>query len=432
MKQSSFFLLLFLGFNCVFPNLAAAERELMEHAISEESPPAWPEKIGPFILQSDDGTSSLKFGLTVQMLVRMDSIDKGRNQARIDRTWLEMRRIRPTLRGSVLSKKLTYYLQLSTAPRSVEFLDWYLNYEIHPYAQLRLGQSKIPFTRYRIQSFKNLTLADWAIPSVYYGAERQMGLTVHSGFEKPQIFDYALGVYAGANSRSSHAVALPKLFGESQANPSNLLDPGPRSEFHPEVVARFAYNYRGIDVGTDTDWRGGPIRLSFGISGTYDFRGQRPYDLDLRLAPEFLLKAYGFSFAGLFWVAWVDTADGGSVPNTAFLSGLVQTSYLIVKRVELSVRYAIVHITKAITSDARNRADKLIAGETDPIAVEKLTEKYLNVGRHIREHELSFGVNLYIIGRSLKWQNDVSWLRHEYKTATRDDVRFRSQLQLAF
>ena len=70
----------------------------------------------------------------------------------------------------------------------------------------------------------------------YFGAERQIGLVMHNGYEKHGAFEYEVGVFTGVNARKSHATGLASIFGEELANPSDLYDPAAPADLHPEVV----------------------------------------------------------------------------------------------------------------------------------------------------------------------------------------------------
>ena len=76
-------------------------------------------------------------------------------------------------RRGFLKEALKFKLHLSTAPPSLELMDYYLNYRAKKeHLQFRFGQYKVPFTRYRIQSFQRLTFVDWSIVTRYFRAER--------------------------------------------------------------------------------------------------------------------------------------------------------------------------------------------------------------------------------------------------------------------
>ncbi len=432
--------------------LFAAEEEAADASMSDKANPAvgsdtrtaeeenaksnakkeWPDKIGPFEVQSKDKRHSLRLGLAVQLLFRVDNKDMGADADRENTVYAEARRVRPSLRGSLVDGLFEFYLHLNTSPNTLDLLDCYLNYNPHPYTQIRVGQWKIPFTRYRIQSFKRLTLVDWAITSKTFGAERQIGLAVHSGLEKPQRIDYAFGIFSGMNARSSHALGVATLTGEEIVSSSNLAEPGPKMEIHPELVARIGYNHNGIDVARDTDFHGGPFRFHVGVSSAYDLNADEELDFTARLAPEFLMKAYGFSLFLAGYLGWGERSMANENPELAVIGGLAQASYLFIKRVELAVRYSAVHNMDDFLRDSRLRADSLIAAADDPKEADDLTKQYKKVGSVKNEHEATFGINVYIVGESLKWQNDISYLLHDIDGPNKEDIRFRSQLQLAF
>jgi hypothetical protein len=392
----------------------------------------WPDKIGPFEIQSPDKRNSLRFSFAMEVLFRGDSIDNGSGADRTNDFYGEARRIRPTLSGTLADGTFDFYLQLNTTANNAELLDYYVTYKSHPYAQVRVGQWKIPFGYYRNQSFRNLTLSDWAITTKYFGAERQFGITLQSDLEKPRKLDYSFGVFSGVNARASHALGMALLYGEKVVSASNLSQPGPRMDFHPEMVARIGYNHNGIDTARDTDFKRGPAGFHAGISGTYDLDAQSQLEFVARLSPEILFKGRGFSAFLAYQIGWGDRFTVDRPPEVAMTGLLAQASYLVTKRLELAARYAMANNSQKFREDARMRADALIAAAKDPAEAAALTAQYKKVGTVIRENETTLGLNIYIIGESLKLQNDVSFLLHQYVGQNRDDIRVRSQLLLAF
>jgi len=388
--------------------------------------------IGPFNIKSADGEWRLGVGLAVQLRYQLDATGIDDDDGDVD-SFVEARRIRPTLLGTLASSKLAYYLHLSTTPGSLEFMDFYLDYALTPNLRARAGQWKIPFTRFRTGSFKNLTLVDWPITTLYFGAERQMGLALHNGYEKaPDGLAYEAGIFTGTNARASHAVGLARLYGEKFDNPSSLSNPGPRADLHPELVARAAYNMGQIDTSTDTDWAGGPLRLSAGFSAAWDLDPDRYIDLALRLAPEALMKLRGLSVATVFYLGFVRRGDGVADQRLGLLGATFQSSYLFLRQLELSVRYSIVQVDSRVAGDARDRAAAIIAAEPGVENKAALARQYDGAGQVRREHEAGVGLNVYLIGRSLKLQTDLSWLTHDSVDERNSDLRLRAQLQLTF
>lgn len=390
----------------------------------------WPSRIGPFRMVSQNGRNVLAIGFAGQVQAELRVTDVGGDEPG-DTVMPKLRRIRLLLLGSFLTKHLKYYLQLSTAPKSLEIMDFFGEYRLHRHLRLRAGQYKIPFTRHREGSFKSLTFVDWSILVSAFGSERQLGVHIHNDGASPAGLYYAFGVFTGQNARRAHARLYARTWGESLPNPSDLTAPAPLDGFHPELVARLAYKTGGIDFKQDTDFKGGGLRLGLGLGLTWDLNPSVYLDQSLRGVAELLLKA---RFASLHAALYVATAreDARFSQRFAMLGGLVQASYLIQRRWELALRYAVVHFDQRLLDDARRRAGDLINAETDPVARAALESQYDQAGTIAREHEVTLGLNLYLVRNYLKVQLDVSWLGHERAAGLVHDVRSRLQLQLAF
>jgi hypothetical protein len=355
--------------------------------------------IGPFRIAGADSASWLSFKLAAQ--IRLDFVSEDDASCdcggRTNTLTMKARRIRPTIGISLPRQRLSLKLHLSTAPGSVELMDFYFNYKAAENLQVRAGQYKVPFTRYRIQSFQRLTFADWAIVAPAFGAERQMGVALHNGYEKPARYAYAFGIFSGQNARASHAVTLPKLYGIDTGNPSDLSDPAPREDFHPELVLHLAYNPQGMNVQTDTDEEGEGFRYSTVLSAAWDLDPRYRQDFILRLAPEFLLKYRGLSASAIGYAGWAETGNSRAT-ELVMTGGLIQSAYRICKTYEVSGRYAVVDLVDTV----------------------------------FLEEEIRAGLNVYIIEHQLKWQSDFGRIENKRTDARSVDYIVRSQLQLAF
>ena len=398
--------------------------------------------VGPFVVQGPDSTSSLRLQFAGQLRMQFESKDQGSGKERLDQVTMQARRIRTTAAVGLPRYGLSFKLQLSFAPDAAEMMDAFFDYDVLCCAKLRFGQFKVPFTRYRVQSFQRLTFADWAIVTKYFGAERQMGFAVHNGYEKPPVWGYVAGVFTGVNARASHGVGMDVLYGEVAPNPSLLVDPGPRGDFHPEIVVHGSYNPQNMSVASDSDEKDKGLRWFAALSAAWDLDPIPYQDFTARVAPELLIKYRGMSFDAVGYAGWADI-DGGCVTKKAMLGGLVQSSYRINKRFELAARYAIVDFDDSFVESAYFRAQDLIAAAeaaVDAASEKELAEanlseiiaQYKNTGKVSREQEATVGVNIYIDGHSLKWQNDAGWLIHTRTDGSRTDFVARSQFQLAF
>jgi hypothetical protein len=163
-----------------------------------------------------------------------------------------------------------------------------------------------------------------------------------------------------------------------------------------------------------------------------DVDADRYREPTFRLAPEVIVKAHGVYLSAIFYLALARRGEAFHLQRKALLGGLVQASYLWRQRLEFSLRHALVDEDRVLLESARNRASELIRAEVDPQARKLLEAQYKNAGKIERELETTAGLTVYLWGRSLKWQNDFSWLRHDRIDENRDDFRFRSQMGLMF
>jgi len=384
--------------------------------------------IGPFEIYNADSTSSIRFQFAGQLRLTFDSHDNGSSEDRTGELFMSARRIRLTLKGTIYNPDLSYKLHLSTAPKSLELMDFCFDYKFRPDMQFRFGQYKTPFTRYRIQSFQRLAFVDWAIVTKYFGSERQMGFAFHNGYEKPPAWGYVFGLFTGVNARASHALGLSRVYGEEISNPSNLADPGPYAKFHPELFLHFTHNANNIRINSNSDAEKTGLRYAVGISFAWDIDPTEFHDFSLRIAPEFLVKYRGLSILSVGYAGYSKIGNLSKMKLT-MTGGLFQTAYRINKTYEISLRYAFINFDDKLTDDAHDRALQLInASGNDP----DVLEQYKNAGLVSKEHEATLGSNLYLLGHRLKWQNDIGWLRHSREDNNRNDYLFRSQFQLTF
>lgn len=389
-------------------------------------------------LKSEDGNNSITFGLKLQLQFQYTSKDNGSGVDRGNETLFRFRRIRPIISGTLINKNLSYYIQFSTAPGSLELIDAYINYRFIDQLSLMVGQYKIPFTRYRVSSVQ---FVDWAIVSKYFGSERQLGLSLHNCAKKPPRFEYSFGVFQGQNARNSHGIGISKVSGDEVLNPSDFTDPKALDELHPLLAGKFFYNHNGIITKTDGDFEKGPFRFAIGLSAAYDFQPEAYRDFALRFAPEFLMKMYGFSFSATYYMGLYEKNGEISKMDIALHGVLANLGYVIGSQFEIAARFALVSTTDNFRSDTQTRAANLIAAKTTDLNngangvtqsdVDDLTSQYKSAGLMQKEWEATLGFNYYIFGKTLMLQTDVGWLRHEITgSADKNDVVARVQLQL--
>lgn len=388
------------------------------------SPGSWPQRLGPATLDTQAG--SLRLGVISQLLTSVDS--KETDGEREESFGFHLRRIRLYPKASLLDKRLLLALQFSMAPNSLEVMDCYIDYQFIKTLQVRLGQYKVPFTRYRQQSFLNLLHVDWANVSSYFGAERQLGAMLHNHNADPRL-EYALAVLSGNNARASHGVGVPLIYGETRPNPSNLVNPAVSAPWHPELFLRIAYNSPEVDSFQPSDKTRTSLRHTESLSIAWDMDPIEAQDFTARLSPEVMLKAYGFSLILGGYMGFIELTEE-SKNQLGLIGALFETAYRFDEIWEVSGRFSRVDVLKRIREDIRNRVDVLIE-DADLDNLEEIRTKYQNKGQLKSEQEVTLGVNVYIVGTDLRWSTDVSWIYKDMQQEDLNDYRLRSQIQLS-
>ncbi len=347
-------------------------------------------------IASPDRAFSMRFSLTAQMWVVVD--DRGvvgdvRDRAAV----IQLRRIRPVIKGNAFTTRFRYLLHISVLPGAFEMMDLTGDYRLSDRVHVRFGQWKIPYTRHRIRSYKHRQLVDWSIVGTYFGGERQVGVCFHDGYDAaaPPRLEWAVGVFDGANKRASHAIG-PTLLLAGDGD-----DERRSGQIHPEIVARLAYNHGGIVTTGEGDLEGsGPggkgVRFSVGLNGAWDLDPVYGEDWAIRGAAEALFKVRGFSLAGTFYVATLQDGPQLSDQVPGAIGVWAGTGFVIRKRVEIAGQYALV----------------------DPIAI----------GTAL--HEARGGVNVFILGRRVQWRTDAGVVLGTEGGDTTTDVQVRSIIQM--
>jgi hypothetical protein len=431
------------GQDLVEPQPVAEPEPAAEQPPVETAPPAaavepaaeakkeLPKRIGPARIETGSGHLDLAFAFQILgTVVIEDTRDK------YDTTFgVEPRRFRFYPRGAFLEDRFRFGVQLSTTPTALEILDWWMDGRILEQLQVRLGQYKVPFTRYRQQSFSKCLLVDWGNVTRPFGAERQIGLMLHNGDARPQ-WQYAVGLFNGQNSRRAHGVGPADVYAVPLTNPSDLRAPGLLEDrWHPELVFRLQHNSHDIDTLVPTDGRGGDLRHALALSASWD---NLPDDAELttrndlfRLAPEILLKAYGVAFIGVVYVGVEKTAMNEKT-RLGTLGWLAELAYRFHPTWELAARFSRVDFMKALRDDARDHAAAQIAAAAGTDEEQAVTDRYREAGASKATQELSLGLNVYIVESDLKLQTDLVLLSDYLDDDTRNDYRWRTQMQLAF
>ncbi|MFO0601721.1 MAG: hypothetical protein U0324_01045 [Polyangiales bacterium] len=329
---------------------------------------------------------------------------------------LEVRRLRAGLRGSALGGRLSGAVVLNATPAALELIDAWAEFALTPTLRLRGGQSKQPFTAYRMRSFTELAFVDWALVTRVFGGERQLGFELHDR-GAPRATEFSVGLWGGATVRSAHGQGVAAAYGEPVTNLSDLRAYALPDAPHPELTGRFVWRSP----------REAAVRVDLGVSASVDLRPVEAHDLRAAVAPEAAVAAGPLR---LELTGYLGAADLVERPALGLLAGvLAELQGRVGERAVVALRYARVELGDALRADARARADRLVnAAPADQRAA--LQRRYGDAGRVAYDQELTVGASVRLVGAALSAQADFGWLRTARDAGDRDELRGRAQLQL--
>ncbi len=332
---------------------------------------------------------------------------------------LELRRLRLGLRASALGGALTGLVVVNANPLALELLDAWGEVALGRGHRLRVGLAKVSSTTYRMGAFSDLVFVDWALVTRPFGTERQLGAELHNQ-RSGQSWEYALGLWHGSTARAAHGRGLADVYAEPVANLSDLRVGHGYDPPHPEVSGRLL-------------WRGpaGPPRrlhVTAGLNAQYDLRPVEARDIRLLVAPEIALARGPLH---LEITAWLGLAEGTTRPGVGAVTGLLAEVHAeLSPRVTLGLRYAQVDVSEALRDDARARAQRLSQqGPND--TREALTRRYALAGTLSTEHEIGIALRVDVLPPFVRWQTDLGWIQRHGDPSPHDEIRGRTQLQLA-
>ena len=388
-----------------------------------DAPARWPRRLGPARITIDKAGDSLSLGLATQLLGEGDVAFTGPYQSQGWDGGITINRLRLVMGSRFLDGRVRSSVQLNFAPGALELIDVWFLYAPLPKLALRIGQFKVPYTRYRAQSFAALSLVDWSPVTRMFGSERQIGLEFLNPAPDDLSWEFAAGIFAGTNVRASHGVGLVEEYGETPVNRSDLTSFRVPSSFHPELVGRVAKNFGAIDTAANTDIRGGPFRSSVGLSGAWDTRPVAKEDLTGRIALEWLAKVHHVHINAVGHLGWF-----GGAADIGPWGAMGEVGYRFHRRWELTGRYSWVGIGRRLRDDARAHADEAIRDAMDG----DVLAQYALVGRVRSRNELATSASMYVVGHSLKAQIEAAWVGEDTELGWRQSVATRFQLQFQY
>jgi len=180
-----------------------------------------PMRLGPVRIRIGKTDDWIGIGFAAQTEFAYDQQFAGSGAQKSSQETLEFRRIRMTLSSSFIEGRIRSRFQINLTPSAFELIDMWFAFTRFKFATFRLGQFKIPYDRYRAQSFAALSTVDWAPTTRMFGSERQIGAEMLGigGFLK---MEYAIGVFSGTNARGAHAVGITEVYGEVPRSASDF------------------------------------------------------------------------------------------------------------------------------------------------------------------------------------------------------------------
>jgi len=387
-----------------------------------------PMRLGPVRIKVGKTEDWIGIGFAAQMQFEYDQAFAGGGAQKSSSETLEFRRIRTTLSSSFIEGRIRTRFQINLTPSAFELIDMWFSFTRFKFASFRLGQFKIPYDRYRAQSFAALSLVDWAPTTRMFGSERQVGMEMlaRGGFLN---LEYAIGLFSGVNARASHAVGITEVYGDVPQNPSSFGFGEIVSAFHPELAARVARNFGAINTDTNSDTTGGKeLRHSVGAGISWDARPVATEDLGLRLSAEWLAKIRHLHINVISYLAWFKPWEGGKILFGP-MGFMAETGYRFSLMWELALRYSMTYLTPWLRSDSRSYGVFQIDNATDRASA---IQQYGENGDQTTNNELALAGTSHIIGNSLKVVAEAAWTAQRWETGRQNAFRFNIQLQFLF
>lgn len=387
-----------------------------------------PGRLGPVRIRVGKTDDWIGIGFASQLEFEYDQQLEGGGVDKSSTETLQFRRIRFSLSSSFIEGRIQSRFQINLTPSSFELIDMWFSFTRFKFATLRIGQFKIPYDRYRAQSFAALSFIDWAPTTRMFGSERQVGfevLALGSFFG----LEYSLGLFSGTNARASFAVALPQAYGEVPTNPSNLGSGQIVNAFHPALVGRAAKNFGKIDTDTNSDRLGTKdLRQSVGMGFAWDARPVATENFPLRLSAEWLAKISHVHINVVSYLAWFQPWESGRM-QFGPIGFMAETGYRFTPIWELATRYSITYLTPKLRSDTISYGEFQIANATDPDAA---MMQYGQNGNQITNAQLALAGSAHIIGNSLKVVAEFAWATQRWVQGRRNGLSLGLQIQLLF
>jgi hypothetical protein len=335
---------------------------------------------GGFFVRSADKKFLLKQNVRLQLRHTLTSTSLGDSRAQTSA--FSVPRAHLEFVGHLFDAFVRYRVETDFGQGYVYLKDCWADVAFVPDALvLRVGQWKRPFSRQFITSSRDVQLVDRALTNENFAVGRDVGIGLHNRYEESPELEWAVALVNG----EPLALSLG----------STGLTTAPAIASYG-VVARFGYNYGGIDGYNEPDFDGGPLRFGIAASGIWQLDSDNDGDAAIGAELDFILKVAGLATNGAFYLATAQSGVGRLEQSLAAMGFHFQAGFLIADLIEPTARFAM----------------------------------YMPEGGGSLQ-ELTAGFALYVFQHTVKVQADLSFLVPE-GAGFADDLRARFQFQMAF
>ncbi len=310
-----------------------------------------------FVIRSDDEQFSLRFGGRVQPFFNT-TVTPDETTSNF-----EIRRGRLQLDGNLWGKDASYRFQADWGKGNLSLKDFFGEVALGHRTWLRFGQFKKPFSRQQILPFFRTEISDRAITDRAFGAGRDIGVSIHNGYEGSPRFEWTVGVFNGtgdATRLEGVTAIVDDTTGEVTIDSSKAKLTNVPRELLPIVVARVGYNHGKLRGYSEADLEGGPVRWGVGLSVQAEGDLDRDNTSNQKAELDYILKVNGFSTTGGLYAQTAQ--DGNSVydQGKSLVGFHLQAGYLLAKRWQFVGRYAVVGDTATGGTQATDQQELAI------------------------------------------------------------------------
>ncbi len=290
-----------------------------------------------FVLATTDDQFALRFSAHIQPFLNITTTPDETT------TNIELKRARLWLDGNLWGSQIYYRFQSDFGKGNVTLKDFLFDVAVGTHTWLRVGQFKKPFSRQQITAYHRTELTDRAITDKAFGAGRDIGITLHNGYEKSPPWEWTIGVFNGTGDASTLqgvVVTEDDLGNVTGVDVSGAKFTNVPREFKPAVIARVGHNHGKLRGYSEGDLEGGPLRWGVGLSVQAEGDLDRNNKSNQKAELDYILKVQGFSSTGGLYGQTAQDGDSVYDQGKSLLGFHVQAGFMIAKRWQLAARYA--------------------------------------------------------------------------------------------